>query len=147
MEAAYRFFDNDKVSPENILQPHIEATRERVSQTETVLLVQDTTDLDLTRPQQQVRGAGPMEYETRRGFFFHPLIAFNDQGLPLGIAWQKSWARSQIKKMPHGMRKLAGSERRLSKARKLSVGSKALRAAREVAEACPQTTLHLHCRQ
>ena len=31
MEAAYRFFDNDKVSPEKSLRPHIEATRERIS--------------------------------------------------------------------------------------------------------------------
>ena len=76
MEAAYRFFDNDKVSPEKILQPHIEATWERISQAETVLLVQDTTDLDLTRPKQQVRGVGPMEYDTRRGAFFHPLLSF-----------------------------------------------------------------------
>ena len=45
MEAAYRFFDNDKVSPEKILQPHIEATWERISQAETVLLVQDTTEV------------------------------------------------------------------------------------------------------
>ena len=45
MEAAYRFFDNDKVSPEKVLQPHIEATRERISQAEVVLLVQDTTDI------------------------------------------------------------------------------------------------------
>ena len=50
MEAAYRFFDNDKVSPGNIRQPHIEATRERISQADVVLLVQDTTDIDLTRP-------------------------------------------------------------------------------------------------
>jgi hypothetical protein len=54
VEAAYRFFDNDKVSPEKILQPHIEATRERISQSEVVLLVQDTTVIDLTRPKQQV---------------------------------------------------------------------------------------------
>ena len=94
MEAAYRFFDNDKVSPEKILQPHIEATRERISQAEIVLLVQDTTDIDLTRPNQQVKGAGPMEYDTRRGVFFHPLLAFNSHGLPLGVAWQKSWTRS-----------------------------------------------------
>ncbi len=86
MEAAYRFFDNDKVSPEKILQPHIEATRERISQAEVVLLVQDTTDLDLTRPNQQVKGAGPLEYESRRGVFFHPLLAFNGHGLPLGVA-------------------------------------------------------------
>ncbi len=98
MEAAYRFFDNDKVSPEKILQPHIEATRERISQAEVVLLVQDTTDLDLTRPNQQVKGAGPLEYESRRGVFFHPLLAFDGHGLPLGVAWQKSWARSEIKK-------------------------------------------------
>ena len=55
MEGAYRFFDNDKVSPERILQPHIDATRERISQCDFVLLVQDTTELDLTRPKQQVR--------------------------------------------------------------------------------------------
>ena len=50
MEAAYRFFDNPKVSPEKILQPHIDATRERIRQCDLVLLVQDTTELDLTRP-------------------------------------------------------------------------------------------------
>ena len=38
MEAAYRFFDNDRVSPEKILQPHIAATRERISQSEVALL-------------------------------------------------------------------------------------------------------------
>ena len=139
MEAAYRFFDNDKVSPEKILEPHIEATRERISQAEVTLLVQDTTDLDLTRPQQQVRGAGPMEYETRRGAFFHPLVAFNDNGLPLGIAWQKSWTRKQIKKMTKNE-----MDRWL---RKTPIEKKetfrwieGVRAARDVAEACSQTT-------
>ena len=77
MEGAYRFFDNDKVSPEKILQPHIQATRERISQCGLVLLVQDTTELDFTRPKQQVQGAGPMDCETRRGAFFHPLQALN----------------------------------------------------------------------
>ncbi|MBP88258.1 MAG: hypothetical protein CMJ64_16330 [Planctomycetaceae bacterium] len=38
MEAAYRFFDNPKVSPEKILQPHIDATRERIRQSDVVLL-------------------------------------------------------------------------------------------------------------
>jgi len=139
MEAAYRFFDNDKVSPEKILQPHIEATRERVSQAEVALLVQDTTDLDLTRPKQQVRGAGPMEYDTRRGAFFHPLLAFNDHGLPLGVVWQKIWARDKIKKMTkiekdHWLRQtpIEGKE--------TFRWIEGLRAAREVAEACPQTT-------
>jgi len=96
MEAAYRFFDNKKVSPEKILQPHVEATYERISQTDLVLLVQDTTELDLTRPNQQVEGAGPMDCEARRGAFVHPLLAFDSDGLPLGTVWQKCWAREQI---------------------------------------------------
>ncbi|MCA9067213.1 MAG: IS4 family transposase, partial [Planctomycetaceae bacterium] len=96
MEAAYRFFDNDNVTPEKILQPHIEATYERISQCDVVLLVQDTTELDLTRPDQQVAGAGPMDCETRRGAFLHPLIAFRSDGVPLGTVWQKTWAREHL---------------------------------------------------
>lgn len=140
MEAAYRFFDNDRVSPNKILQPHFEATRERISQTEVALLVQDTTDLDLTRPQQQVRGAGPMEYNTRRGVFLHPLMAFDDHGLPLGVVWQKSWARKKIRTNPT-------RKERDDRQRKTPIEEKesfrwieGMRAAREVAEDCPQTT-------
>ena len=139
MEAAYRFFDNDKVSPEKILQPHIEATLERISQAEVALLVQDTTDLDLTRPKQQVKGAGPLEYETRRGLFFHPLLAFNEHGVPLGVAWQKSWARDKLKKLTRNekdrwLRKTPIEEKESFR------WIEGLGAAREVAEACLQTT-------
>jgi hypothetical protein len=139
MEAAYRFFDNDKVSPEKILEPHIEATRERVSQADVALLIQDTTDVDLTRPKQQVRGAGPLEYHTRFGAFFHPLVAFNEHGLPLGIAWQKSWTRSKLKSMT--------TNEKGRWIRKTPIEGKetyrwieGLRATREFAETCPPTT-------
>ena len=97
MEGAYRFFGNDKVSPEKILQPHFNATRERISQADFVLLVQDTSDINLTRPNQQIKGAGPMDSEARRGCFLHPLQAFTLDGLPLGSVWQKAWARTEIK--------------------------------------------------
>ncbi len=140
MEAAYRFFDNDKVSPEKILQPHIEATRERISQAEVALLVQDTTDLDLTRPKQQVRGAGPLEYDTRRGVFFHPLLAFNSHGLPLGIAWQTSWARSKIKKKRTKKQRDHWHRKTPIEGKESFRWLEGMRAAREVAEACPQTT-------
>ena len=140
MEAAYRFFDNEKVSPETILQPHIDATRERISQNDFVLLVQDTTELDLTRPKQQVQGAGPMDSDARRGAFFHPLIAFDAGGLPLGIAWQKHWAREQIETT-------LTKEQKAQKRKNTPIEEKesvrwveGIRAAREVAEACPQTT-------
>jgi hypothetical protein len=140
MEAAYRFFDNDKVSPDRILPPHFEATRDRIRQTDFVLLVQDTTELDLTRPQQQVEGAGPMDCEARRGAFFHPLQAFDFDGLPLGMVWQKTWAREKIettqtKEKKHQKRKQTPIEEKES-----IRWVEGIRAAREVAQACPKTT-------
>jgi len=48
MTAAYRFFDNPKASLERILAPHVEATRQRVAAQRRAVLVQDTTELDLT---------------------------------------------------------------------------------------------------
>jgi hypothetical protein len=140
MEAAYRFFDNDKVSPEKILQPHVAATRERISQADIVLLVQDTTDLDLTRPKQQVRGAGPMEYDTRRGVFFHPLLAFNNHGLPLGVAWQKSWTRSKIKKKCTKKQRDDWHRQTPIEEKESFRWIEGMRAAREVAASCPRTT-------
>ena len=140
MEAAYRFFDNDKVSPEKILRPHVEATRERISQVETALLVQDTTDIDLTRPNQQVKGAGRLEGDTRRGVFFHPLVAFDSHGLPLGVAWQKTWTRSKLKKKRTKLERDRENRWKTIEKKESFRWIEGMRAAREVAEACPSTT-------
>jgi len=53
MTGAYRLFDNEKATFEAILQPHMEATRQRIAQQPVVLLVQDTSEIDVTRPEQQ----------------------------------------------------------------------------------------------
>lgn len=140
MEAAYRFFDNDKVSPEKILQPHIDATMERIAQCDLVLLVQDTTELDLTRPTQQVRGAGPMDCEARRGAFVHPLIAFNEAGVPLGTVWQKTWARETIETSLSAAQKNRRRQETPIEQKESLRWIEGLRAARDVAAACPQTT-------
>jgi hypothetical protein len=42
--AAYRLFDHAEVSPEKILAPHQDATRERIRKQSTVPIVQDTTE-------------------------------------------------------------------------------------------------------
>jgi hypothetical protein len=60
MVAAYRFFDNEKVDFENVLQPHIDATHQRIAEQPVALLVHDTTELDLTRPASTVEGVGPL---------------------------------------------------------------------------------------
>jgi Transposase DNA-binding/Transposase Tn5 dimerisation domain/Transposase DDE domain len=93
--AAYRFFDNDRVTFDDVLQPHIDATRRRIEEQSVVIMVQDTTEIDLTRPQQQVVGAGPMDGSSRRGIFMHLLHALTPDGTPLGTARAIHWAREE----------------------------------------------------
>jgi hypothetical protein len=85
MTAAYRFFDNEKVAFDNVVQPHLEQTRQRVAAQQVALLVQDTTEVDVTRPAQEVKGVGELD-GARRGFLLHVLQAFAPDGTPLGTA-------------------------------------------------------------
>ncbi len=91
--AAYRFFDNDRVAFADVLQPHMDASLCRIDAQALVIVVQDTTELDLTRPNQQVAGAGPMDASSRRGIFLHLLHAFTPDGTPLGTVHAIPWAR------------------------------------------------------
>ncbi len=93
--AAYRFFDNDKVTYERLLAPHYERTVERIAEQSVVLLVQDTTELDFTRPEVQMAGAGSLDGSPRRGAFLHPLVAFTPDGTPLGTCWATMWTRDE----------------------------------------------------
>jgi hypothetical protein len=86
MQAAYRFFDNDKVTFDKVLQPHIARTVQRLAQQPVALLVQDTSEIDLTRPEQPVAGAGELD-GSRRGFLLHEMQAFTPEGTPLGTVW------------------------------------------------------------
>jgi hypothetical protein len=95
--AAYRLFANDKVGFDDVLQPHIDQTRARIAAQPVVLLVPDTTEIDLTRPEQQVQGAGPLDGSTRRGVFLHVMHAFTPDGTPLGTLQAIPWARDDDK--------------------------------------------------
>lgn len=93
--AAYRWFDNPKVNFHNVLQPHIKATRRRMADQPIVILAQDTTEIDLTRPEQQVEGAGRLDGGSRRGALLHPLHGFTPDGTPLGTVHAAVWTRDQ----------------------------------------------------
>lgn len=92
--AAYRLFDNDKATMEKILAPHQDATRRRMAAQPVVVLVHDTTEMDVTRPHQQVAGAGPLDGGTRRGLLLHDLHAFTPDGTALGTLYQENWTRT-----------------------------------------------------
>lgn len=90
-QAAYRFFDNDQVQPEELLAPHQAATLERIAGHRVVLLAQDTTELDYSA--HRPAGAGPLTSEERVGFLDHSHVAFTPEGLCLGVVGVKFWAR------------------------------------------------------
>jgi hypothetical protein len=92
-EAAYRFFDNDKVDDYEILRAHRQATRQRMAAFPVVLLVQDTTEFDFTRPNEVVVDAGPLTYESRIGFHTHAQVAFTPERLCLGAIDADTWGR------------------------------------------------------
>jgi hypothetical protein len=95
--AAYRFFDNDKVDFDSILQPHIDSTRVRIASQPVVILVPDTTEIDVTRPDRQVIGTGLLDGNARHGVFLHPLHAFTPDGTPLGTVAVDHWVRDESK--------------------------------------------------
>lgn len=116
MVAAYRFFDNDKVSFENVLEPHIESSYRRVAQRNVALLVQDTTELDLTRPHSTVEGTGPLQHGNRCGALLHLLHAFTVDGTPLGTLAAEAWTRETVPEQERTKR--GSSAKRMQCARK-----------------------------
>lgn len=94
-KTAYRFFDNDKVTAEKILAPHIEATQKRMESEERVLLLQDTTELDYSEHFSK-EGIGFLNSRTHKGLLLHPLIAVSADRVPLGLVKLTWWARESL---------------------------------------------------
>lgn len=94
IKAAYRFFDHDQATFDKILEPHLARTKQRLAEHPVVLLVQDTTHIEISRPQQEVRGLGELD-GARRGFLLHEMQAFTPEGVPLGTAWAENLNRTE----------------------------------------------------
>jgi hypothetical protein len=91
-QAAYRFFDNEKVTAEKVLAPHQEATRQRMRHHPVVLCVEDTSELDFTS-KPETEGLGPLSYESTRGIYIHPMLAVTPESLCLGVLEFWRWVR------------------------------------------------------
>lgn len=100
-KAAYRLFDNSKVTPQKILEPHIENTIHRIYGQEMVVIVNDTSFIDFST-HEMVPDLGVAtkhgEHETK-GIHFHAGLALSHEGTPLGLVYSKLWTRfKQINK-------------------------------------------------
>lgn len=92
-QAAYRFFQNEKVTTENVLAGHCSATAQRMGQHPVVLCAQDTTELNHSG-QTQTSGLGPLTLQSNRGLLLHPTLAITPDRLCLGVLDAHIWARS-----------------------------------------------------
>lgn len=116
MVAAYRFFDNEKVDFASVLRPHIDSSYNRLGKQPVALLIQDTSELDLTRPHSEVEGTGPLQNGNRCGALLHLLHAFTTDGTPLGTIAAEAWAREP--KADSEKLKRGSSAKRMQVARK-----------------------------
>src|SRR5215472_12197943 len=108
-KAAYRFFSNNRVSEEDILAGHFQATRDRLATTDAVILVlHDTTELTFHRSDVGPVGIvnksymgknkrGRPRHYTVCGILMHSSLAVTIEGLPLGLTAIKFWTRDEFK--------------------------------------------------
>jgi len=96
VKAAYRFLDNEHVTFMSVLGPHRDATIQRIREQPLVLIAQDTTELDLTRPREVMTGTGPLNESSRVGFHDHASLAMTPERLGLGVVNAKVWARDPV---------------------------------------------------
>ena len=78
--------------PETILQGHIEGTVHRAQRCQTVLSIQDSTDLNFTS-HPHTQGLGYINQTRQQGIKVHNCFAVSESGEPLGMLHQKTWVR------------------------------------------------------
>ncbi len=92
LTAAYRFWNNPRVSPRKILRGHVEQTVQRALEYPTVLAIQDTTEIDLT-DHPATQGTGYLASSRTRGLLMHSVFVVSETGMPLGTIRQIFWTR------------------------------------------------------
>lgn len=111
-KAAYRFLDNERVTPAAIYQGHRRATLERAKGHSVLLAVQDTTVFNFTL-HRQTEGLGPIGKQGLAGFFLHSCLGVSADGVPLGILAHRTWTRppeGRDSRRTHKTRPLADKE-------------------------------------
>ena len=136
VKAAYRFFENKRVSMKEVLSAHLESTIERAKPNDVVLAVQDTTSVDYTG-HRGMEGLGPTnnKKDAATGVLIHDTMAFTTDGTPLGLLDVQCWARDPQDRGKKERRKELPIEQKES-----MKWLKSYQAVREVQKACPDTT-------
>jgi hypothetical protein len=95
-KAAYRFFEHPKLSMQDLLAPHFEATAERIGQAAypVVLAVQDSTSFNYSA-HPDMQGLGPLSTAKQAGLgiWMHETMVYDTDGVAQGLIDVQVWAR------------------------------------------------------
>ncbi len=99
LEATYRFFGNEAVSPAAILQPHVAATVARCAQAGAVFIAHDSTELLFSTERD---GLGRLRSDHTHGFIGHFALAIGAKDrAPLGILGMETVFRERGARVAH----------------------------------------------
>ncbi len=110
LEATYRFLNNEAVTPQAILNPHITATVARCVDERAILVAHDTTELRYSTSRE---GLGRLN-DQGHGFFAHYALAMSADGRrrPLGVLGLETIIRAPKVAQKSGRRGDEGEGRR-----------------------------------
>lgn len=91
-KAAYRFWDNDRVDPQDLYDAQRDSLLTRLPAPGPLLALQDTTDLNFTA-HPRTRGLGYLGRATQHGLWVHSALLADADGVPLGLLHQHVWTR------------------------------------------------------
>ncbi len=111
-KAAYRFFKNDNVNYQDIIDVHAQMTKERAKQEEIILAIQDTTYYNYTH-HPKTEGLGELsrfkgkhkDEISTLGLCMHTTLGITTDGLPLGILDQNIFSREELPKEKKELKK------------------------------------------
>ena len=93
VQAVYRLLNEPDVTFDALMQPHWQQTRQQMESLPLVLLVQDTTDLDLSH-RRKISGLGEIGDGNGRGVYLQTVLAIEPEGREvLGCAYQHPFIR------------------------------------------------------
>ena len=107
MVAAYRLLGNDSISTEVLFQPHYARSAGRIKRYKSVTVAHDTTEIDATRPNKQVRNMGTTSAEDKYDYYVHASMAYSHKVFPWAYLTWKSGRATQLVKQACNERKPA----------------------------------------
>lgn len=120
MQGMYDFWSNRRVDADAIIGAHAQKAIKRMREHQTVLAIQDTTELDYSH-HRSTQGLGGISKARARGLKVHSVLATSATGVPLGVLHQEVWARAKVRKRDDRRRILIAQKESMRWLRSLEV--------------------------